>query len=80
MMASVMNAMVLQASLEKIGVATRVQTNLTMQEVAEPYIRRKAIGHLDKGRVVIFGGIASGLGNPLFTTDAAAALRASESK
>ncbi|KAJ3687210.1 hypothetical protein LUZ61_016374 [Rhynchospora tenuis] len=78
MMASVMNAMLLQASLEKIGVATRVQTALTMQEVAEPYIRRKAISHLDKGRVVIFGGIASGLGNPLFTTDAAAALRASE--
>ncbi|KAJ1691844.1 hypothetical protein LUZ63_015999 [Rhynchospora breviuscula] len=78
MMASVMNAMLLQASLEKIGVATRVQTALTMQEVAEPYIRRKAMSHLDKGRVVIFGGIASGLGNPLFTTDAAAALRASE--
>ncbi|KAJ3683344.1 hypothetical protein LUZ60_013571 [Juncus effusus] len=78
MMASVMNAMLLQASLEKIGVATRVQTAFTMQEVAETYIRRKAISHLEKGRVVIFGGIASGLNSPLFTTDAAAALRASE--
>ncbi|GJN03046.1 hypothetical protein PR202_ga20449 [Eleusine coracana subsp. coracana] len=78
MMASVMNSVLLQASLEKIGVETRVQTALTMQEVAEPYIRRRAIRHLEKGRVVIFGGIGAGIGNPLFTTDTAAALRASE--
>uniref|UniRef100_A0A0D9W4J9 UMP kinase n=1 Tax=Leersia perrieri TaxID=77586 RepID=A0A0D9W4J9_9ORYZ len=78
MMASVMNAVLLQASLEKIGVETRVQTALTMQEVAEPYIRRRAIRHLEKGRVVIFAGIGAGIGNPLFTTDTAAALRASE--
>ncbi|KAF0891936.1 hypothetical protein E2562_011324 [Oryza meyeriana var. granulata] len=78
MMASVMNAVLLQASLEKIGVETRVQTALMMQEVAEPYIRRRAIRHLEKGRVVIFGGIGAGIGNPLFTTDTAAALRASE--
>ncbi|KAG8064415.1 hypothetical protein GUJ93_ZPchr0004g40168 [Zizania palustris] len=78
MMASVMNAVLLQASLEKIGVETRVQTALVMQEVAEPYIRRRAIRHLEKGRVVIFGGIGAGIGNPLFTTDTAAALRASE--
>ena len=79
MMASVMNSVLLQASLEKIGVETRVQTALMMQEVAEPYIRRRAIRHLEKGRVVIFGGIGAGTGNPLFTTDTAAALRASES-
>lgn len=78
MMASVMNSVLLQASLEKIGVETRVQTALMMQEVAEPYIRRRAIRHLEKGRVVIFGGIGAGTGNPLFTTDTAAALRASE--
>lgn len=78
MMASVMNSMLLQASLEKIGVPTRVQTAFTMQEIAEPYIRRRAIRHLEKGRVVIFGGIGAGTGSPLFTTDAAAALRASE--
>ncbi|KAG8081852.1 hypothetical protein GUJ93_ZPchr0014g46997 [Zizania palustris] len=78
MMASVMNAILLQASLEKIGVETRVQSALMMQEVAEPYIRRRAIRHLEKGRVVIFGGIGAGVGNPLFTTDTAAALRASE--
>lgn len=78
-MASVMNSMLLQASLEKIGVPTRVQTAFTMQEIAEPYIRRRAIRHLEKGRVVIFGGIGAGTGSPLFTTDAAAALRASES-
>uniref|UniRef100_A0A0E0H0C1 UMP kinase n=1 Tax=Oryza nivara TaxID=4536 RepID=A0A0E0H0C1_ORYNI len=78
MMASVMNAVLLQASLEKIGVETRVQTALMMQEVAEPYIRRRAIRHLEKGRVVIFAGIGAGIGNPLFTTDTAAALRASE--
>lgn len=79
MMASLMNSVLLQASLEKIGVETRVQTSLMMQEVAEPYIRRRAIRHLEKGRVVIFGGIGAGSGNPLFTTDTAAALRASES-
>jgi hypothetical protein len=79
MMASVMNSVLLQASLEKIGVETRVQTALMMQEVAEPYIRRRAIRHLEKGRVVIFGGFGAGIGNPLFTTDTAAALRASES-
>jgi uridylate kinase len=78
MMASVMNAVLLQASLEKIGVETRVQTALMMQEVAEPYIRRRAIRHLEKGRVVIFAGIGAGIGNPLFTTDTAAALRASD--
>ncbi|RLM64736.1 hypothetical protein C2845_PM16G06720 [Panicum miliaceum] len=78
MMASVMNSVLLQASLEKIGVETRVQTALMIQEVAEPYVRRRAIRHLEKGRVVIFGGIGAGIGNPLFTTDTAAALRASE--
>ncbi|KAF8715476.1 hypothetical protein HU200_027130 [Digitaria exilis] len=78
MMASVMNSVLLQASLEKIGVETRVQSALMIQEVAEPYIRRRAIRHLEKGRVVIFGGIGAGIGNPLFTTDTAAALRASE--
>lgn len=79
MMASVMNAILLQASLEKIGVETRVQTALMMQEIAEPYIRRRAIRHLEKGRVVIFGGIGAGTGNPLFSNDTAAALRAFES-
>ncbi|KAI0515769.1 hypothetical protein KFK09_008436 [Dendrobium nobile] len=78
MMASVMNALLLQASFEKIGVETRVQTAFMMQEVAEPYIRRRAIRHLEKGRIVIFGGIGVGTGNPLFTTDTATALRASE--
>ncbi|XP_073099580.1 uncharacterized protein [Elaeis guineensis] len=78
MMASVMNAMLLQASLEKTGIETRVQTALMMQEIAEPYIRRRAIRHLEKGRVVIFGGIGAGTGNPLFSNDTAAALRASE--
>ncbi|XP_020111550.1 uncharacterized protein LOC109726396 isoform X2 [Ananas comosus] len=78
MMASVMNAVLLQASLEKNGVETRVQTALTMPEIAEPYVSRRAMRHLEKGRVVIFGGIGAGIGNPLFTTDTAAALRASE--
>ncbi|KAJ6828443.1 uncharacterized protein M6B38_286575 [Iris pallida] len=78
MMASAMNSSLLQASLEKIGVETRVQTAFLMQEIAEPYIRRRAIRHLEKGRVVIFGGIVAGTGNPLFATDTAAALRASE--
>ncbi len=73
MIATVMNAMTLQDSLEQIGVHTRVQTAISMQEVAEPYIRRRAIRHLEKGRVVIFGA-----GNPFFTTDTTAALRAAE--
>lgn len=75
MMATVMNAIFLQASMESIGVPTRVQTAFRMNEVAEPYIRRRAIRHLEKGRVVIFG---AGTGNPFFTTDTAAALRAAE--
>lgn len=75
MIATVMNAMTLQDALEQIGVPTRVQTAISMQEVAEPYIRRRAIRHLEKGRVVIFGG---GSGNPFFTTDTTAALRAAE--
>ncbi|XVE61563.1 hypothetical protein DITRI_Ditri06bG0050600 [Diplodiscus trichospermus] len=79
MMASVMNSILLQSSLEKIGVQTRVQTAFSVQEVAEPYSRQRAIRHLEKGRVVIFGGIGAGTGNPLFSTDTAAALRASES-
>ncbi|XP_020581287.1 uncharacterized protein LOC110025257 [Phalaenopsis equestris] len=77
-MASTMNAILLQASLEKIGIETRVQTPFMMQEIADLYIRRRAIRHLEKGRIVIFGGIGFGTGNPLVTTDAAAALRASE--
>jgi uridylate kinase len=75
MIATVMNAMTLQDALENIGIATRVQTAIAMQEVAEPYIRRRAIRHLEKGRVVIFG---AGSGNPFFTTDTTAALRAAE--
>ncbi|XP_024521272.1 uncharacterized protein LOC9644102 isoform X1 [Selaginella moellendorffii] len=75
MMATVMNAIFLQASLESVGVPTRVQTAYRMAEVAEPYIRRRAMRHLEKGRVVIFG---AGTGNPFFTTDTAAALRAAE--
>lgn len=75
MIATVMNAMTLQDSLERIGVPTRVQTAISMQEVAEPYIRRRAIRHLEKKRVVIFG---AGSGNPFFTTDTTAALRAAE--
>ncbi|MCX7832400.1 MAG: UMP kinase [Actinobacteria bacterium] len=75
MLATVMNALSLQYFLEKIGVHTRVQSAITMQEVAEPYIRRRAIRHLEKGRVVIF---AAGTGNPFFSTDTAAALRALE--
>ena len=77
MMATVMNAIFLQASMESIGIPTRVQTAFRMSEVAEPYIRRRAIRHLEKGRVVIFG---AGTGNPFFTTDSAAALRAAESE
>ncbi|MCT7960075.1 UMP kinase [Laspinema sp. D1] len=75
MIATVMNAMTLQDSLERMGVQTRVQTAIAMQEVAEPYIRRRAIRHLEKKRVVIFG---AGSGNPFFTTDTTAALRAAE--
>ena len=75
MIATVMNAMTLQDALEHLAVPTRVQTAIAMQEVAEPYIRRRAIRHLEKGRVVIFG---AGSGNPFFTTDTTAALRAAE--
>lgn len=80
MMAAVMNSILLQASLEKIGVQARVQTSFTMQEVAEPYIRRRAIRHLEKGRVVIFAGVGAGSANPFFSTDTASTLRATESK
>ncbi|HWT83062.1 MAG TPA: UMP kinase, partial [Candidatus Methylomirabilis sp.] len=75
MLATVMNGLALQDSLEKAGVDTRVQTAIEMREVAEPFIRRRALRHLEKGRVVIFVG---GTGNPYFTTDTAAALRAME--
>ena len=75
MLATVINALDLQATLERLGQPTRVQTAIDMAEIAEPYIRRRAIRHLEKGRVVIF---AAGTGNPFFTTDTAAALRAAE--
>jgi uridylate kinase len=75
MLATVINALALQDALEKLGVATRVQTAITMAQVAETFIRRRAVRHLEKGRVVIFGG---GTGNPYFSTDTAAALRANE--
>ena len=75
MIATVMNALTLQDALEQAGVPTRVQSAITMQQVAEPYIRRRAIRHLEKKRVVIF---AAGSGNPFFTTDTTAALRAAE--
>jgi uridylate kinase len=75
MLATVMNAVSLQAAIEQKGVVTRVQSAIAMSQLAEPYIRRRAIRHLDKGRVVIF---AAGTGNPYFTTDTAAALRAKE--
>jgi uridylate kinase len=75
MLAIVLNALTLQDALEKEGVHTRVQSAITISEVAEPYIRRRAMRHLEKGRVVIF---AAGTGNPFFTTDTAAALRALE--
>jgi uridylate kinase len=75
MLATVLNALPIQDALEKQGVPTRVQSALTIAEVAEPYIRRRAMRHLEKGRVVIF---AAGTGNPFFTTDTAAALRAVE--
>jgi uridylate kinase len=75
MLATVLNALTLQDALERIGVNTRVQSAIAVSEVAEPYIRRRAMRHLEKGRVVIF---AAGTGNPFFTTDTAAALRALE--
>jgi len=75
MLATVMNALALQEALERVGVDTRVQSAIAMQQVAETYIRRRAIRHLEKGRVVIF---AAGTGNPYFTTDTTAALRACE--
>jgi len=75
MLATVINGMALQAALEKEGVTTRLQSAIKMEQVAEPYIRRKAIRHLEKGRVVIFG---AGTGNPYFTTDTAGSLRAIE--
>ena len=75
MLATIINAVALQDSLEKLGVTTRVQTSIEMMQVAEPYIRRRAIRHLEKSRVVIFAG---GTGNPYFTTDTTAALRSAE--
>lgn len=75
MLGTVINALALQDALEKIGILTRVQTAIEMRQIAEPYIRRKAVRHLEKGRVVIF---AAGSGNPYFSTDTTAALRAAE--
>lgn len=75
MLATMINAMALQDALEQIGLQTRLQSSIKMEEIAEPFIRRRAIRHLEKGRVVIFG---AGTGNPYFTTDTAAALRALE--
>ena len=75
MLATVINALALQDALEKLGVSTRVQSAIAMSQLAEPFIRRRAVRHLEKGRVVIFGG---GTGNPFFSTDTAAALRANE--
>ncbi len=75
MLATVMNALALQAGLERTGVSSRVQSAIAMNNVCEPYVRRRAIRHMEKGRVVIF---AAGTGNPFFTTDTAAALRAAE--
>ncbi|MBY0332112.1 MAG: UMP kinase [Acetobacteraceae bacterium] len=75
MLATVMNALAMQSALEKVGIVTRVQSAIAMESVCEPYIRRRAIRHMEKGRVVIFG---AGTGNPFFTTDTAAALRAAE--
>ena len=77
MLATVINGMALQAALEKMGVYTRLQSAIKMEQIAEPYIRRRAIRHLEKGRVVIFG---AGTGNPYFTTDTAGSLRAIEIK
>ena len=75
MLATVMNSLALQDALEKLDILTRVQTAIEMRQIAEPYIRRRAIRHLEKGRVVIFG---AGTGNPFFSTDTTAALRAAE--
>ncbi|MBK6443851.1 MAG: UMP kinase [Bacteroidetes bacterium] len=75
MLATVINSMALQAALEKIGVSTRLQSAIKMEQICEPYIKRRAVRHLEKGRVVIFG---AGTGNPYFTTDTAASLRAIE--
>jgi uridylate kinase len=75
MLATVINSLAMQDALEKLGVPTRVQSAITMHQIAEPFIRRRAVGHLEKDRVVIFGG---GTGNPFFSTDTAAALRANE--
>jgi uridylate kinase len=75
MLATIINSLALQDALEKQGVQTRVQSAITMSQIAEPFIRRRAVRHLEKGRVVIFGG---GTGNPFFSTDTAAALRANE--
>src|ERR1700760_2983409 len=75
MLATVMNALAMQNALERLGVSTRVQSAIPMSTVCEPYIRRRAVRHMEKGRVVIFG---AGTGNPFFTTDTAAALRATE--
>ncbi|GCE17435.1 hypothetical protein KDK_12350 [Dictyobacter kobayashii] len=75
MLATVMNSLVMQDAMEKVGISTRVQTAIEMPPVAEPFIRRRAVRHLEKGRVVI---LAAGSGNPFFTTDTAAALRAVE--
>lgn len=77
MLATMINGMALQAMLEKVGVYTRLQSAIKMEQIAEPYIRRKAMRHLEKGRVVIFG---AGTGNPYFTTDTAGSLRAIEIK
>jgi len=77
MLATVINGMALQAGLEKIGVFTRLQSAIKMEQIAEPYIRRRAMRHVEKGRVVIFG---AGTGNPYFTTDTAGVLRAIEIK
>ena len=75
MLATIINGMALQSALESLDIETRLQTAIRMEQIAEPYIRRRAIRHLEKNRVVIFGG---GTGNPYFTTDTAAALRAVE--
>jgi uridylate kinase len=75
MLATVINGMALQSALERVGVYTRLQSAIKMEQIAEPYIRRRAIRHLEKGRVVIFG---AGTGNPYFTTDTAGSLRAIE--
>ena len=75
MLATMINSMALQASLEMAGIKTRLQSAIEMKEIAEPYVRRRAVRHLEKGRVVIFG---AGTGNPFFTTDSAASLRAIE--